>query len=237
MHAAAAQSAICVPDHEVQPSAERMVAGRRIELQWRVDGASETSPRRKPLTIGYHARSGWEVIPGKWLTGTLDEDQYSYVLSVNAHRRHLTAEQKRDLNAKVLKAKPEASNRQIAAQVRTDDKTVGAVRRQLEATAELSQVEKTVGADDKARKKPMRQPSSEQHIEAAAVQSDDNPGGKLEFVSVRWRRDADSLTIAKIVLAVLKHQSHHTDLSPLSPVTASSLMRCPRACCAPWSPR
>jgi hypothetical protein len=34
-------------------------------------------------------------------------DPYAYVLSKNAHRRHLTAEQKRDVIAKLLKAKPE----------------------------------------------------------------------------------------------------------------------------------
>src|SRR5262249_20792596 len=37
---------------------------------------------------------------------------------------------------------------------RADDKTVGAVRRELESTAEIPQLEKTVGADGKARKQP-----------------------------------------------------------------------------------
>jgi hypothetical protein len=55
------------------------------------------------------------------------------------------------LIAKVLKAKPEASNRQIAKQVKADDKTVATVRRELEATAEIPQLEKTTGADGKAR--------------------------------------------------------------------------------------
>ena len=38
-----------------------------------------------------------------------DIDPYAYVISANIHRRHLTAEQKRDLIAKVLKATPEKS--------------------------------------------------------------------------------------------------------------------------------
>jgi hypothetical protein len=80
-------------------------------------------------------------------------DPYAYALSVNAHRRHLTADQKRDLIAKVLKAKPDVSNRQIAKQVKADDKTVASVRRDLESTAEIPQLDKTVGADGKARKK------------------------------------------------------------------------------------
>jgi hypothetical protein len=43
---------------------------------------------------------------------------YDIALSLNVHRRHLTAEQKRDLIAKLLKAKPEASNLSIAKQIR-----------------------------------------------------------------------------------------------------------------------
>ena len=49
-------------------------------------------------------------------------DPYDHVLSANLHPRHLTGEQKRELIAKVLKAKPEASNRQIAKQIKVDHK-------------------------------------------------------------------------------------------------------------------
>jgi hypothetical protein len=41
-------------------------------------------------------------------------DPYAFVISANIHRRHLTAELKRDLIAKLIKAAPEKSNRQIA---------------------------------------------------------------------------------------------------------------------------
>jgi predicted RNase H-like nuclease (RuvC/YqgF family) len=60
--------------------------------------------------------------------------------------------------AKLVKAQPEKSNRQIAKQAKVDDKTVGAVRRELESTAEIPQLEKTVGADGKARKQPAKKP-------------------------------------------------------------------------------
>ena len=73
------------------------------------------------------------------------------MLSLNVHRRHLTAEQRRELIAKVLKAKPEASNRLIAKQVKADDKTVASVRSVLESTAEIPQLKKTKGKDGKAR--------------------------------------------------------------------------------------
>jgi hypothetical protein len=67
------------------------------------------------------------------LIGEFSGDPYDYVLSANLHRRHLNGEQKRELIAKVLKAKPEASNSVIAKQVKADDKTCRA-RRLIQAT-------------------------------------------------------------------------------------------------------
>jgi len=88
-------------------------------------------------------------------------DPYAYVLSANVHRRHLTPAQKRDLIAEVLKAQPEKSNRTIAKQTKVDDKTVAAVRGKLEATAEIPQLTKTVGADGKSRTKaPTQKPAT-----------------------------------------------------------------------------
>jgi ParB-like chromosome segregation protein Spo0J len=80
-----------------------------------------------------------------------DEAVYRYVIAANVHRRHLTSEQKRDLIAKLVKAKPEVSNREIAKQVKADDKTVATVRRGLEATAEIPQLKKTIGKDGRSR--------------------------------------------------------------------------------------
>ena len=69
----------------------------------------------------------------------------------NIRRRHLTTEQRRVLIAKLLKAQPEKSNRTIAKQTKTDDKTVAEVRGGLEATAEIPQFAKRVGTDGKTR--------------------------------------------------------------------------------------
>lgn len=78
------------------------------------------------------------------------------IVSLNLHRRHLDAEAKRDVIAKLLKANPEQSNRTIAKQVKADDKTVAKVRREMQSTADIPQLEKTVGADGKARKQPAK---------------------------------------------------------------------------------
>jgi hypothetical protein len=78
-----------------------------------------------------------------------DVDPWDYVVSANIHRRHLSHKLKHELIAKLLKAKPEQSNRQIAKQVKADDKTVGKVRAKLERRAEIPHVETTT--DTKGR--------------------------------------------------------------------------------------
>jgi phage N-6-adenine-methyltransferase len=82
-------------------------------------------------------------------------DPYDYVWSLNFHRRHLTGEQKRDVIAKLLKAKPERSNRQIAKQTSVSPTTVGKVRDELERAGDVS----TTGhVDTKGRVQPGHKP-------------------------------------------------------------------------------
>jgi len=88
----------------------------------------------------------------------MEGDPYDLVLSLNINRRHLDEEERRDLIAKVIKAKPEASDRAIAKQVKRDHKTVAKVRKKMESTGEVSPVETRVGADGKARKQPKAGP-------------------------------------------------------------------------------
>jgi hypothetical protein len=83
-----------------------------------------------------------------------DADPYAYVLSANIHRRHLTAEQKRELIAKVLKAEPTKSNRQIAKMVKASHPHVAKVREQLEKTGDVETV--TTSVDTKGRKQPAK---------------------------------------------------------------------------------
>ena len=85
-----------------------------------------------------------------------DTDPYAYVISANIRRRHLTAEQKRELIAKLIKATPEKSDRAIAKTAKVDHKTVGAVRGNLEARGEVPHV--ATRKDAKGRRQPARKP-------------------------------------------------------------------------------
>jgi ParB-like chromosome segregation protein Spo0J len=83
---------------------------------------------------------------------TNEIDPLDFVLSCNLLRRHLTPAQRREVIAAVLKQKPQQSNNEIAKQTKTSDKTVAAVRGELESTSEIPKLDKTTGKDGKQRK-------------------------------------------------------------------------------------
>lgn len=137
-------------------------------------------PKRGPLRgkiVGIHSDDFENKTPNSWAVQRMydfETDPYDLVISANLHRRHLSGDQKRELIAMVLKAKPEASNRQIAKQVKADHKTVAAVRSEKVATGEIPQLEKTTGADGKqrkarAKKKPKPDSSLDKLFEGAVL--------------------------------------------------------------------
>ena len=81
-------------------------------------------------------------------------DPYAVVLSQNVHRRHLTPEQKRDLIAKLVKAKPDLSDRQLGKMAKASKNTVASVRTDLELRGQVDHVEKR--KDTKGRKQPAK---------------------------------------------------------------------------------
>jgi hypothetical protein len=82
-----------------------------------------------------------------------DFDVYAFVTSLNIHRRHLTAEKKHELITKLLKAKPEQSDRQIANTVKASPTTVGKVRADMEVKGDVSKLD--TRTDTRGRKQPV----------------------------------------------------------------------------------
>jgi hypothetical protein len=80
-----------------------------------------------------------------------DVDLSAYVVSANLHRRHLTAEQKREFIGKLLAMDPERSDRGIAQQVKVDHKTVAAVRSDKEDRGEIPHTETRRDASGRAQ--------------------------------------------------------------------------------------
>jgi hypothetical protein len=109
----------------------------------------------KPVEIGAPSLMAGDdfLAPDRVVTLDKSVEPYAYVISANIHRRHLTAEQKRELIAKLLKATPEKSNRQIAETVKADHKTVASVRAEKESIGEIPQLKERTGKDGKTRKR------------------------------------------------------------------------------------
>jgi hypothetical protein len=83
-------------------------------------------------------------------------DPRKIALSLNAYRRHLKPEQKREIIAGLLKANPDQSNRAIAKQGAWSDKTVASVRTDLEGRAEIPHV--ATHTDSAGRVQPATKP-------------------------------------------------------------------------------
>jgi hypothetical protein len=92
----------------------------------------------------------------------------AFIVSKNIHRRHLTQDQKRELIEKLLKAKPERSNLATAKLAHADDKTVAAVRRDLEANSEIpNKTDRVEATGRKARGRKPAKKSAANGAEAA----------------------------------------------------------------------
>jgi ParB-like chromosome segregation protein Spo0J len=100
---------------------------------------------------GHHRYRAWcelqrnEPPPTIVRAGLSEAEKRSFAIRQNVHRRHLMRGQMQDLIERELRARPDHSDRQIAADVGVDHKTIGRLRRVLNATGELPQLDATVG--------------------------------------------------------------------------------------------
>lgn len=93
--------------------------------------------------------------PTRVLAG-LDEDQkVAAAKELNFNRRHLDTAERRQLVVNELLADPQQSNRLIARLVGASEGTVRNVRKELEASAQITQTTKSKGSDGVERSKPM----------------------------------------------------------------------------------
>jgi hypothetical protein len=106
---------------------------------------------------GHHDKYSLETVDyGNAVKEIRDTNPCEYIISANIHRRHLTADTKRGLIAKLLQENPERSNRATAELADVDHKTVAAIRRREEDVGSVPHVEKVI--DSKGRTQPTYKP-------------------------------------------------------------------------------
>src|SRR5699024_10115691 len=102
---------------------------------------------------GHHRRKIADELgidcPEQVKAGLSDEEKRTLALSLNLDRRHLTREQKRALIAQSVKADPQLSDREHGRRTGSDNKTVAAVRSDLEANEEIPHSPSRVTTDGK----------------------------------------------------------------------------------------
>jgi N6-adenosine-specific RNA methylase IME4 len=136
--------------------ADIALRGVMVPVEYDQDGA---------VIDGRHrVRACQELGPTDWpriaRTYESEADRRLQARRLNLDRRHLSQESRRALIADELRDDPTRSNRQIAAELGVSHVTVGEIRNSLQATGQIDQLDRTVGADGKARPTtPARRPA------------------------------------------------------------------------------
>lgn len=96
-------------------------------------------------------------VPVEVREGMTDAQKIALSISLNVNRRQLTREQRREIIAASLKAEPAASNSEHARRTGASDKTVQALRTDLERRSEIPNVEQRT--DSLGRQQPAARPT------------------------------------------------------------------------------
>jgi hypothetical protein len=111
----------------------RVEAVARFSKKYTLWPADDGDAEKAILYVSDHRLPGEAVV----LHPISCADPFAYVISANAHRRHLTPEQRRELIAALLKERPERSDRTTAKIAQVSHPTVAAVRRELEKSGDV----------------------------------------------------------------------------------------------------
>jgi len=96
-----------------------------------------------------------DLVPVHEYEGTPDEYR-ALVIDDNLNRRQMTTEQKRKLITYFLKQDPGQSDRIISGKLNVSPSTVGTVRKEINASVQIGQLNKRTGKDGKTRKIPAK---------------------------------------------------------------------------------
>ena len=96
----------------------------------------------------------------------MGDDPLAYVISANLHRRHLTPEQKLKIVEDLIRAKPEASSRQIADMAKVSPTTASKIRHEME---DVSSVDTSI--DTRGRRQPRTKTKTLAQIEERQLDS------------------------------------------------------------------
>lgn len=138
-----------------RPEEVYLIDGRNrlaaLELAWADDDEEREEALRNATYIG-PSQDGFASLLYS------DVDPYAYVVSANIRRRHLTAEQKREIIAELLRQKPERSDRATAQIVGVSHHTVASVRGEEEGRGQIAHVD--TRTDTIGRQQPATKPSA-----------------------------------------------------------------------------
>ena len=140
---------------------------------------------------------GWMIdsdvtgkMPGKSVSILGEQqDPYAFVISVNIKRRHFSVEGRRKAIDALIKLNVGKSDRAIAKMIGVDHKTIGAARHRGEELGNIPQLDKTTGADGKARPAKKAKPSPEEAATVARFKAAVNWHAEAEAELAQMERD------------------------------------------------
>jgi hypothetical protein len=163
--------------------------------------------RQKNKFVSLYACDGSNIFNAFGRIEHFDGGPYAFVLSANIHRRHLTAELKRDLIEKLLKAKPEQSDRQIAQQTKTSPTTVGKIRKKSEATGDVSKLD--TRTDTKGRKQAAHKSTNNTPSKRPEILESEPTSTEIAVEPPRLRKEDQELeSFIAVVCAVCVYSTY-----------------------------